>query len=369
MPLTADQQAAFNAALGRLANYYDGDHAYNPSSYPGAFRQGGSVINFVPSLKDVATVIQACSTLVADATAAATSSPKAVRVDSQQSFADAEADQGRWNLRGPVPLSTSADTVLTVLDAGRDVFATNSPKITAANGGAGWASGPIFNDNPVTGLVTLAVPAGATLDGVQDGTTLLFPFQKARIRQVGSTAYRTVWIDRAPIIAQSVIATPVASADFNLPVGYSRFGFALSNVVMSAANVTLAARLSDNGSAAVKSGGSDYYNVRHSGTSGNTSAAFYEATSWITLGASLNDAGGQVRTMTEGRIHPGGSGSQQPLISARTVERDTTPYFDVINIGAGYNGATSGVIGRVNLIRILAGTGTFTGNLTIWGEP
>lgn len=369
MPLTADQQAAFNAALGRLANYYDGDHAYNPSSYPGAFRQGGSVINFVPSLKDVATVIQACSTLVADATAAATSSPKAVRVDSQQSFSDAETDQGRWNLRGPVPLSTSADTVLTVLDAGRDVFATNSPKITAANGGAGWASGPIFNDNPVTGLVTLAVPAGATLDGVQDGTTLLFPFQKARIRQVGSTAYRTVWIDRAPIIAQSVIATPVASADFNLPVGYSRFGFALSNVVMSATNVTLFARISDNGSAGIKSGASDYNNVRHVGSSNGTSAVNTDTNSGFTLGAIINDNGGLFRTMVEGRLHPGGSGGQYPMLSARTVERDINPYADVINIGSFYNGATSGAMGRANLIRILAGTGTFTGNLTIWGEP
>ena len=99
MPLTSDQQAALSAALNRIFNFYDGDHDYNAATYPGAFRNGGSVVNFYPALKDVATVMQFASTLLADAMAASANSPKALRVDSAQSFTDAEVDQAITNLR------------------------------------------------------------------------------------------------------------------------------------------------------------------------------------------------------------------------------------------------------------------------------
>ncbi|GJE14001.1 hypothetical protein [Methylobacterium longum] len=99
MPLTSAQQTALSAALDRLQNFYDGDNPYNPATYPGAFRQGGSVINFPPALKDVATVMNLASILVSDATAAAASSPKALRVDSAQSFTDTEVGQAITNLK------------------------------------------------------------------------------------------------------------------------------------------------------------------------------------------------------------------------------------------------------------------------------
>lgn len=113
MPLNSDQQAALAAALNRVFTFYDGDHDYNAAMYPGAFRNGGSVINFYPALKDAATIMQLASVLVADAVAASGASPKALRVDNAQSFASAEIAQALINiglLADTLPLSSDQKT-------------------------------------------------------------------------------------------------------------------------------------------------------------------------------------------------------------------------------------------------------------------
>lgn len=94
MPLTQTQQDA----LSRLQSYYEGNNPYNSVTNPGGFRQGGHVYNFVNALKDVALVVSGAASLVTDAVNAAASSPKAVRVDTAQSFTSAEQAQAQNNI-------------------------------------------------------------------------------------------------------------------------------------------------------------------------------------------------------------------------------------------------------------------------------
>jgi hypothetical protein len=380
--LTASRAVALPAAsaypVGHSLAVVDESGAVSPTVVLTLTPQGSDKINGVTSLalttafSGVLLFSDGSSKWTAIALPAGTASNAVLYV--QQSLTGGQQDQARANVGGAVAANQNATTTLTALDFDRDQFTTGTSTLTMPLSVApGWRSGIILNDNAVTGLVTLAVPSGHSLDGVANGSTILFPFQRARLQLVAAGSWRTVWVDRVPVIVDGSkngnIASAVTSADFNLPAGYSRFAFAISNVVMSATNVTLAARISDNGSAGIKSGASDYNNVRHTGNSNNASSAFYEVATWFTLGAQVNDNSGLFRTMVEGRLHPGGGGNQYPILSARTVERDSIPYADVINIGSFYNGATSGAMGRANLIRILAGSGTFTGNITIWGEP
>ncbi|MCJ2019593.1 hypothetical protein MKK84_19505 [Methylobacterium sp. E-065] len=152
MPLTSDQQAALSAALDRLQNFYDGDHAYNPATYPGAFRQGGSVVNFEPALKDVATVMQLASVLVSDATAASGASPKALRVDGAQGFLPSERGQGRANLKEPTStyVYSSGNRTLSKDDVGSVFYVDSTQTITI----------PLVSDTVVGDTIEFYVGAG-----------------------------------------------------------------------------------------------------------------------------------------------------------------------------------------------------------------
>ncbi|MHB2205077.1 hypothetical protein [Methylobacterium sp. CM6257] len=86
MAFTEAQQAALN----RLLNFYEGLKAYNAATNPGGLRQGGHLINFVPALQDLATVVNAVAPMVDAAQAASAASPKALRADNAQSFVTAE---------------------------------------------------------------------------------------------------------------------------------------------------------------------------------------------------------------------------------------------------------------------------------------
>jgi hypothetical protein len=86
MAFTEAQQAAVN----RLLNFYEGLKAYNAATNPGGLRQGGHLINFVPALQDLATVVNAVAPMVDAAQAASAASPKALRADSAQSFVTSE---------------------------------------------------------------------------------------------------------------------------------------------------------------------------------------------------------------------------------------------------------------------------------------
>ena len=94
MPLTTAQQAA----LDRLRSLYEGDNPYNSVTNPGGFRQGGHLYNFVPALKDIATVTTGLVALATEVATNSAQSPKAVRVDGAQNYSDTEKAQGQANL-------------------------------------------------------------------------------------------------------------------------------------------------------------------------------------------------------------------------------------------------------------------------------
>src|SRR5262245_9377565 len=91
------------AAIDRLEAYYNGED-YNPSSNPGGFGHGGHRVNFIPSLRDVATTAEA----IADAAA----------------FAGQSADQASNYATALQGTSTSAHTIST----GLKTFTTQSGK-------------------------------------------------------------------------------------------------------------------------------------------------------------------------------------------------------------------------------------------------
>lgn len=94
MPLTTAQQAA----LDRLKSFYEGDNPYNSVTNPGGFRQNGHLYNFVPALKDIATVTTGLVALAAEVATNSVQSPKAIRVDADQNYTDGEKAQGQKNL-------------------------------------------------------------------------------------------------------------------------------------------------------------------------------------------------------------------------------------------------------------------------------
>jgi hypothetical protein len=94
MPLSDVQKAA----LSRLQSFYEGDNPYNSVTNPGGFRQNGHLYNFVPALKDIATVITGVAAVAVEVATNSAQSPKAVRVDGDQTYTDAEKAQGQKNL-------------------------------------------------------------------------------------------------------------------------------------------------------------------------------------------------------------------------------------------------------------------------------
>ncbi|MBE7245832.1 MAG: hypothetical protein INR63_12835 [Actinomycetospora chiangmaiensis] len=158
------------------------------------------------------------------------------------------------------PASPSASASLLASAAGQDQLATGTITLTMPNGGAKWRSGIIKNANPLSGLVTLAVPASATLDGVTNGTTVLFPFQRARILQIGAAAYVTDWVERTPVIASIPITAAVTSVAAAFPAGWSALEVVFGGITVSAAS-QVGLQFSLDGGASFKTGASDYQNV------------------------------------------------------------------------------------------------------------
>jgi hypothetical protein len=140
MPLSDSQKAALN----RLQSFYEGDNPYNSVSNPGGFRQGGHLYNFVPALKDLASVITGCAALAVEVATNSAQSPKAVRVDGDQTYTDAEKAQGQKNL-GLAQVLTSfvakaGDTMKGVLN-----MAFANPYISLVNKDGGTWDGYKWN--------------------------------------------------------------------------------------------------------------------------------------------------------------------------------------------------------------------------------
>ena len=71
MPLSGQVKQMFDAAADRLKNFYEGQRPYDPVDNPGGFRRGGNVVNYTPSLQDVAEVGSGISTLAVEVSQAA----------------------------------------------------------------------------------------------------------------------------------------------------------------------------------------------------------------------------------------------------------------------------------------------------------
>lgn len=100
---------AVKAAISRLRTFYEGTKPYNAATNPGGFQNDGHRVNFVPALQDVGSVVAAAADLVEQAAANAANSPKALRVDGAQNFADSEIAQALINiglLADSLPIST-----------------------------------------------------------------------------------------------------------------------------------------------------------------------------------------------------------------------------------------------------------------------
>ncbi|MCJ2086740.1 hypothetical protein MKK88_12165 [Methylobacterium sp. E-005] len=89
---------AVKAAISRLRTFYEGTKPYNAATNPGGLQNDGHRVNFVPALQDVGAVVAAAADLVDQAAANAANSPKALRVDSAQSFATSEIAQALINI-------------------------------------------------------------------------------------------------------------------------------------------------------------------------------------------------------------------------------------------------------------------------------
>ena len=262
----------------------------------------------------------------------------------------------------------SAATSLAATDMDRDLYPTGTLTITVPNGGAGWRSGIITNDNPVTGLITLAVPSGATLEGATNGTTVLFPFQRARIRQIGATAYRTDWVERSPLVASASVASGVASLGLNLPAGYSGFRIVARGILLSTTGANLGYRISSSGFGGIKSGASDYTNVALS-ASGSASTTGTAALSYGYVAFNQNDNTGSYPTIFIASFFPGASG-QVANLTASALLRDNSPAIVAARYDSVYTGATSGAIGRANFIQFVPTTGNINqAFVDIYGEP
>jgi hypothetical protein len=253
-----------------------------------------------------------------------------------QSLTSAQQDQVRVNISGAIASNPTASATLAISDIERPLFPTGAITLTVPNGGAGWRSGTIKNANTSSGLVTLAVPSGATLDGVANGTTILRPYQRARVVQTGATAYVTDWVDQSPVVFTTTLSAAAASVAANLPVGYSSFEFTVANATFSTASADFGARLSNDGGATWKAG-SNYYNLLINGTNGTTttSNSASSATYFQLLGsvpANGNPA------LVRGTLSPGGA-SALPLVQYMGVYNDSTGAFNARPYGSQYTAA------------------------------
>ncbi|MBE7249593.1 MAG: hypothetical protein INR63_32055 [Actinomycetospora chiangmaiensis] len=216
---------------------------------------------------------------------------------------------------------------------------------------AGWNTDVILNDG--TGIVTIAAPAGVALDGVTAGTTLIFPRQRARFFY-DTDGWRTVWVERSPILGTIAIpsGSPVASADLALPLGYTAFELIVHGLKVGTAGAILYARLSEDG-------GSTY----HAGSDYNGSLTeFYNATAYTAYSTmSALAVTGQLGTAStwgtaRGIITPGGNG-----LNASALFQASYYFTGGANATSTSGGNMSANANRQNALRLLfvSGTGSF----------
>lgn len=275
----------------------------------------------------------------------------------------AQQDFFRLNTVGAiVPTSPSANTTLVAADLDRPILATGTATLTMPNIGAGWRTGPIKNNNTVAGLTTLAVPAGSSLDGTLNGTTILFPFQRARIVQLDATNYFTDWIDRSPLIGVVAPASAVASADISLPVGYTKFRISITGINLGTAGALLGIQFGDAGG--VKAGATDYSSLALSNAAASTltNGAYGQVCRGVAGGAATFKPNATLL------VFPGATG-QYPNALVSGYRFDNTPSRIIEEIGVDYTGAVTGAMGRANLLRFIVSTGTGQFNATVYGEP
>lgn len=292
-------------------------------------------------------------------------------ITGQLGLTASQQDFLRLNVNGATGLrALSADTTLALADIDKDVSVTGTTKITMPASANAWRTGIISNDNLVTGIVTLAVPAGATLDGTVDGTTRLFPYQRARIKQTGITEYRTDWVDRTPIVFKSpdaMLTTGVASLDIPIPVGYRRFRIESDRLRISINGAFLLSRMSDNGAAAIKTGAADYTSGRFGSIGTAAPATTGPANDAYGYYLPLLSSNDNLKGFARYSLLPGDA--ESPTLLGYAGWANNTPALNLAQLISYYTGATSGPIGRVNLLRITVTSGTFTGDFTVWGEP
>lgn len=284
----------------------------------------------------------------------------------QQSLTAGQQDQARANISGAAPASQTATTGLMVLDIERDQYVTGTSTLTMPQTSPGWRTGIITNDNTVTGLVTLAVPSGHMLDGVTNGSTILFPGQRARLRMRSAGVWRTDWVDRSPILTILQPGAAVASWDFALPVGYKTFKLIANGIVPGTSGVLLQARLSDDGGATIKSGSIDYaYEYIQADGTNTITSGLGSAAQWQ-LSGGIYTANAPNTTQTEITIDPGGNG-QFPSYRAFTTLAEVTTASRAVRLYGGV--CTSIAANRANVFRILFSSGTGVGGFTLIGGP
>jgi len=136
MPLTGQVKQAFDTALERLKTFYDGQRPYDPVDNPGGFRRGGNVVNFAPSLQDVAEVGSGIGAMAAEVAQAAdlvsgkTTAALAAATRAESAASAAEATLDGKAVRGSTSvndsdyqiLQTDVQVVMRTLTAPRAIY-------------------------------------------------------------------------------------------------------------------------------------------------------------------------------------------------------------------------------------------------------
>lgn len=281
-----------------------------------------------------------------------------------QSITAAQQDQARLNLNGAAPASPTATTALALLDLERDQYTTGTTTLTMPGASPGWRSGIVTNDNTLSGIVTLAVPAGNFLDGALNGSLKLLPKQRARLRLVSAGVWRSDWVDRTPVVASATITSAVASIDLPLPTGYAAYEFTITDFRVDTNGAVFSARFSSDGGATFRSGASDYYlqEIYSSNASATSVNSGYGAAPQMEIAGALSSASVQ-QVISRGVITPG-LASKSPSLQHTVGYVGSDASIQTRIYTNFFNGGTI----AVNAIRFLLSTGNLTsGNFIIRG--
>jgi hypothetical protein len=221
------------AALNRLKTFYNGD-PYGTTNQ-GGMDNDGHRLNFIPSLRDLSLVGAEAATLVDQAAAAAdkamaaaTGSPKALRVDADQTFTDGEKAMGQKNLGIVATLAAAVsklgDTMtgpLQVVNAQPQLKFKNTPTST----GWGWL-------NHSDGRAYLQT---YDKDGVYTGNILnIGPTGDVSIMGIGDLATRIeqraqAYADSRVLRTGDTITGALYAQSFGVAKGYNGNGYGINS--------------------------------------------------------------------------------------------------------------------------------------------